>query len=218
MKRAFLLLLPAVLLVFLSIVGCGDETQPRFTRIRVYPECGVIPMSVDCLAVASGGNESGSPTGGNNNLEINWSFGDGGNGSTSIAYHTFTTPGQYTVVATATDPDGKTASVSQLVTVMSDTLAVDILTNFPSGSATVNDTINFNVQAASCTIDPDVDDDYRNLMFLWQMNDGSGTEYLTRQPRYQFTSAGSYDVVLSVNYPALSVVRKDTFHVEITDP
>src|SRR5210317_1318757 len=98
MKRALLLLLPASLLVFLAISGCNDESLPRFTRVRVYPACGIMPLQVEGLAIASGGNESGSPTGGNNNLEITWDFGDGTTGQTSLAYHTFTEARDYDVV------------------------------------------------------------------------------------------------------------------------
>ena len=65
MKRAFLLLLPAILLVFLAVAGCKDESLPSFTRILVYPDCGVVPLQVEGRAMASGGNESGDPTGGN---------------------------------------------------------------------------------------------------------------------------------------------------------
>ena len=90
MKRAFLLLVMALLLLAVA-TGCNDdESKPAFTRLRVSPDCGVIPLDVEGYAVLSGGDESGDPMGGNNSLEIDWDFGDGGTGSTTIAYHRYT--------------------------------------------------------------------------------------------------------------------------------
>lgn len=229
MKRAFLLLLPAVLLVFLSIAGCNDETEPSFSRMTVYPDCGVAPLQVEGLAVATGGNESGDPTGGNNNLEITWSFGDGtSGGSTSLAYHTYHLPGDYTVVATAVDPDGKTTARTQLVRVMADTLAVDASSNFPDGIATVNDTVRFDVRAMSCEVNPDIEDDYRNLSFSWGMDDSffvyAPTDtlhleyvYYSRRPSFLFADPGTYEVTVSVTFPALATTRHDTLYIEVTD-
>ncbi len=227
MKRALLLLLPAVLLVLLSIAGCNDETNPQISRIRVYPACGVVPLQVDALAIATGGNESGDPTGGNNNLEITWNFGDGGGGNTSLAYHTFNIPGDYNVIATAKDPDGKTTSATQLVRVMADTLAIEATTDFPAGIATVNDTVHFDLRALSCDVNPDVEDDYRNLIFNWGMDDSffvytpdDTTQYeytfTTRRPQFQFSTPGTYEVVVSVTYPALATTRHDTIYLDVT--
>lgn len=217
MKRAFFLLLPAVLLVFLFIAGCDDETNPQFSRIRVYPQCGVAPLQVDCLAIVSGGNESGDPTGGNNNLDIRWDFGDGGSGTTSINYHTYSEPGEYLVVATAEDPDGKTTSISQMVTVIADTLTVRASSDYDDLAVTVADTINFDLWASSCEIDPLEDDDYRNLIFEWQMNDGTDTVFQSRQPAYTFVTTGDYEVTLSVVYPALATTRRDTLAFSVTE-
>jgi len=230
MKRALLLLLPAVLLVFLSIAGCNEETAPSVTRINVYPECGIAPLRVDCMAAASGGDESGDPTGGNNNLDFTWNFNDGTNGSeTSISYHTFSEPGEYMVTVTAKDPDGKTASSSQLVRVMTDTLTIEAESNFPGGAVTTNDTVRFDVDAWACEIQRDIDDDYRNLTFKWGMDefyeviaDGDTTlveyEYTTRRPLFIFNEARPYAIEVAVTYPGLACTRKDTLHFDVVDP
>ncbi len=240
MKRALFLLLPAVLLVLIALVGCEDETNPKFTRLRVYPDCGVAPLNVEGLAIASGGNESGDPTGGNNNLEITWDFGDGGaGGSTSVAYHTFTRDENqtfqrdttYTVTVKAVDPDGKTTTISTLVHVMADTLAIEASSNFPGGAATTNDTIRFDLHALACNINPDIDDDYRNLVFNWDMGDtfvvfeGSPPEpvsypyvFSNRQPVFNYEEAGAYDVTVSVTYPELATTRYATLHFDVISP
>lgn len=238
MKRAFLLLLPAVLLVFVTIAGCNDETEPRFSRMRVYPECGVVPLQVECMAFVTGGNETGDPTGGNNNLTVSWDFDDETpNVNTSIAYHTFDDPGEFTVVVTAEDPDGKVTTTSQLVRVMPDTLTIVPSSNFPGGAITTNDTVRFDLTALACEVDPDIEDDYRNLIFHWGMDDfypvidvitpgnPPDTTYVfleyqfsNRRPAWLFSDPGTYDVSVSVTFPALATTRLDTLHFEVTDP
>ena len=113
MKRACMLLVPALLL-FAGATGCqeDDESLPTFTRLRVTPDCGVAPLNVEGYAVLSGGDESGDPLGGNNNLEIKWSFGDGGTGSSTLAYHTYRIPKEYLVTVKGTDPQGNTTTAS----------------------------------------------------------------------------------------------------------
>lgn len=215
MKRAFLLLLPAVLLVFLGIAGCNDSSLPTFTRVRVYPSCGVVPLQVEGLAIASGGDESGSPTGGNNNLEISWNFGDGTTSQTSIAYHTFNEPGEYTVVVSATDPEGNVAASSYPVTVLADSLNIVAFSNFTDGMAAVTDTILFSLLAEACDIDPLVEGDYVKMEYLWTMEDQTFTG---RNPMYQFSTPGEYQVFLAVTYPTLAVTRHDTLDFTVTGP
>ena len=134
MKRACMLLVPALLLLAVA-TGCNDdESKPAFTRLRVTPECGVIPMDVEGYAVLSGGNESGDPMGGNNSLEIQWDFGDGGSGNTTIAYHRYYTSGEHTVSVTGRDPDGNFTTAKIQVTAFADSLIMQAGSNFPDGS------------------------------------------------------------------------------------
>ncbi len=205
-----------VLLVLIALIGCNDENNPKFTRLRVYPDCGVLPLSVDCLAIVSGGNESGDPTGGNNNMDITWDFGDGTSSNTSISYHTYAdSAGTFTVTATAVDPDGKTTKLSHMVRVMPDTLEIHALSDFDELQATVCDSIRFDVLASSCGIDPLVDDNYRNLVFEWRMNDGTDSVFRSRRPVYSFAEPGDYEVTLSVSYPALATTRPDTVNLTV---
>lgn len=215
MKRALLLLLPASLLVIMAISGCNDDSLPAFTRVKVNPNCGVVPLQVEGIAIASGGNETGSPTGGNNNLEINWSFGDGGTGSTSLAYHTFTEPGEYSVVVTGTDNDGNKTSATYPVTVLADTLNISAFSNFPTGAVATTDTVQFGLWADACDIDPDVEGDYVKMSYRWLID---GSIFNGRQPQYQFTNPGDYSVYLAVTFPALSVTRHDTLEFTVTGP
>jgi hypothetical protein len=217
MKRAFLLLLPAVLLVFLAVAGCNDESNPTFTRIRVFPDCGVAPLQVEGLAIASGGNESGDPTGGNNNLEISWDFGDDhGTGETSIVYYTYTNPGEYQVVVTATDPDGKVATTSYPVTVLPDSLNIAPFTNFPDNAVTTADSVRFDLRAWACDIDPDVDGDYVKMTFKWNIGE---SQFTSRNPIFRFDVADTtYEATVAVTYPALAVVRHASLMISVSAP
>ncbi len=231
MKRLCLIVIPVALLIFALVSGCNDKTDPAFTRIIVSPACGVVPLQVDAYAIVSGGNETGNATGGNNNLEISWNFGDGHTSRTSIAYNDYLIPGDYTVVATAKDPDGKTASTSMPVKVLADSLVIEASSDFPGGEVTTADTVTFDLRAESCDINPDEPGDYVKMAYRWDMGTGymdTGdpddpeddvwVEYVypTRNPRFRFFEPGQYDVSVTVTYPAWAVTRRDTLHFNVT--
>jgi hypothetical protein len=217
MKRACLILLPAALLLVLAVSGCNEESSPTFTRVRVKPACGVAPMVVEGYAIVSGGNESGDPMGGNNNLEIDWNFDDGGTGRTSIAYHTYTTPGEYTVSVVARDPDGQTADATFPVVVLEDSLRVRADYVPVDGGFTVADTVRFNIEVETCDIDyPTVLGDSVKMQFQWAMGDADTTVYRVPAPAFQYTTPGDYEVIVSVFYPAWAVMRRDTLNFSVS--
>ncbi|MGD9546966.1 MAG: PKD domain-containing protein [Candidatus Krumholzibacteriia bacterium] len=246
MKRACLILLPAAVLACAGLTGCNDESKPAFTRINVTPGCGVVPLLVEGYAVVSGGDESGSPTGGNNNLDITWSFGDGHTANTSIAYNRYTDPGDYLVTVRAEDPSGNTTTITYPVRALADSLVIEGYSNFPDGIVTTADTVRFDCLAASCDIDPDsyvpddpataIDEemfgDYVKLTFEWDMDygfldvgdpfnpdDDEWFQYVyrTKNPVFSFPEAGEYDVVLAMTYPAWAVTRWDTLHFVVSE-
>jgi hypothetical protein len=218
MKRACLLLLPAMLLSALFVSGCDDESKPQITRIRVSPACGVVPLEVEAYALASGGNESGDPLGGNNKLEFAWNFGDGGTGATSRAYHTYQTAGDYNVVVTATDPDGESDSRAFVVRALADSLLVNALMDAPE-TITTNDTIQFHLEAESCDLDyPNNGPDVVKMRFRWEMGDAAGTVYTGPEPQHQFLTAGEYVVRLTVGYNDWAVWRSAELQVTVVDP
>lgn len=215
-----MLLVPALLLLAVA-TGCNDESKPAFTRLRVSPSCGVIPMDVEGYAVVSGGNETGDPLGGNNSLEIDWDFGDGGTGSSTIAYHTYYLAGDHTVTVVGRDPDGNTATTSVVVTALSDSLIVLAGSDFPDGNPTTADTVRFEMkEVTSCDVDfPAVLGDSVKLEFSWEMVGAADTTYFNVvAPEFQFPSAGAYEVSVSVFYPAWAVVRQQIMNFNVTDP
>ncbi|MBK7188001.1 MAG: PKD domain-containing protein [bacterium] len=168
MKRVSKLLsicLATLALAFLA-TGCKEDNKPRITRMNVSPACGVAPVEVIATAYASGGDETGDPLGGNNGLDMNWNYGDGGTGSTSVSYHTYNTPGEYNVIVTATDPGGESASASVPVTVLADSLVVVASTNFPGNTRRRLTSLGSTPSVESCAVDfPAVPGDAVKLAF-----------------------------------------------------
>jgi hypothetical protein len=214
MKRVSIPLAISLAATLLAILasGCKEDTKPRITRIYLTPACGVAPVEVMAAAYASGGDESGDPLGGNNNLEMNWQFGDGATGATSVAYHTYDAAGTYNVVVTATDPAGETASAAVPMLVLADSLVVDVTTNYPGGAATTNDIVRFDLSAISCDLDfPAVPGDSVKVALRWEMNDSEQHVYTGTSPDFRFTEPGTYNVELTATYPSWAVTR----HFEI---
>lgn len=219
MKRALLLLMPAVLLLAI-VAGCDDDdvSQPSFTRLRVTPACGVVPMEVEGYAILSGGNETGDPLGGNNNLDVKWSFGDGGTGVTTLAYHQYFTAGEFNVTVTGTDPDGNIATATYPVLVLPDSLVVGAGSNFPDGNVTTADTVRFEVSVFTCDIDyPVILGDSVKVEILWEMGDVDDTVYRVMEPAFKYTTPGQKEATLTVFYPAWAVERKQTLVFEVAD-
>lgn len=217
MKRLMSLL--AALLVLTAFAGCKDETEPEITRINVSQDCGVVPLSVEVYGAASGGDESGDPTGGVNNLEYRWDFGDG-TAATSIAYHEYATPGDYTITLTVTDPAGKTAKDEVMVSAIADSLTMSA-TMTPDTGIDVTTPVTFNFRAGSCAVDPDLDDDYVKLAPTWRVTDPAFPDgvavYYGRTPTHTFSAPGTYDVHLNVHFAEWAVFRNLTMQVTV-DP
>jgi len=206
-----------LLLSVAAIMGCKPTSKPEITRMRITPSCGVAPLNVECFAAVSGGNETGDPMGGTNTLDVVWDFGDGGTGTTSIAYHTYTEAGNYTIAVSASDPDGNVASMTQPVSVFADSLLVTANTNLPAGQATVTETIQFGFRALSCDIDyPARAQDEAKMTYRWEMGDPAGTVFTGPQPAFKYLAANTYDVFLTVTYPQLAITRHDTLQLVIT--
>lgn len=217
MKRLILLTLASLAILFVC-VGCSeDESEPVITRIVVTPECGVADLRVDVFGAASGGDESGPATGGANNLEYSWDFGDGTSASTSIAYHVYDTPGEYTVRLSVKDPDGKSATAERFVTVIGDSMTIE--GEFSPAAPSVGEQVSFDFRAMSCAIDPDTPGDYRNLVQSWYVVNPAGTDtfatYLGKDPTHTFLAPGTWTVHLQVSFPAWAVVRKDVLTIDV---
>lgn len=217
MKRVIIFALVASLAI-VAMSGCNDESKPHFTRMNVTPACGVAPLLVDGYAIASGGDESGDPTGGNNNIEVTWDFNDGGTSFSSIAYHNFTEPGTYTVTVVGTDNSGNVTSMNQIVTVLPDTLEIRTsVKDHPDFAVTTTDTVKMDIWASACMVQADTPADYRKLEYEWTFDDGGTTHVLNGQnPIWMFTTPADYTIYTKVTLAALAVTRFDTMVVSVT--
>ena len=223
MKRVILIAVSIVALTALaacnsSILGTDHSSKPVITRIFVAPSCGVAPMQVEVYGVASGGNESGDPTGGNNNLTFTWNFGDGATSATSIAYHTYAQPGDYAVTLRVEDPDGNSAERTLPLVVVADSLDVQAMSD-AVGAVTTADTVQFDYRAGTCGVDPNsLSDRASYLEQTWYMNDPGfpdGGVYEGPEPRHRFSAPGTYQVVLRCTYVGWAVTRRDTLEITV---
>ncbi len=219
MKRV---IIPALitLMVLLAVAGCNDESKPEFTRVSISPSCGVVPLQVEGYAIASGGDESGSPTGGNNNLEIEWKFEENGFSFSSISYHSFEEAGEYPVLVTGTDASGNVTTATRMVVVLEDTLKItSSVVDHPVLEVTTNDTLTFDVWAKACLVDPDTPEDYRKLDFLWCIAEVDSTyQFYTQNPVWNFSVPGVYEVYNRVTLASLAVTRCDTLVITVLSP
>jgi PKD repeat protein len=117
-----------------------------------------------------------------------WDFGDGSLGSGITITHSFSDSGTYTVILTVTDDKGNQANVSKTVTVSENSAPTASFVYSPS-KPKVNETVYFNASASS---DPDgTIDNYE-----WDFGDGSKGS--TVSSSHQYTTSGTYTVVLVV--------------------
>ncbi|MBA6316586.1 PKD domain-containing protein [Cellulophaga baltica] len=154
------------------------------------------------LAVQFTGDTSSDPDSGDV-LSYAWDFADGSTATTANPSHTFTIAGTYDVTLIVTD-DGTPALSSSEVTL---TITVNAPANqAPTAIATSDITsgeASLDVQFTGDTsTDPDAGD---VLTYAWDFGDGSTAT--TANPAHTFTTAGTYDVTLTVTddeTPALS--------------
>lgn len=97
MKKIFYLVLPALL--FIS--GCGKKPENHPTISISYTASGLV---VDFVST-----NNATPS------LVDWDFGDGKTGSGSTITHTYGTTGTYTVKATASYSNGKSATATKVV-------------------------------------------------------------------------------------------------------
>ncbi|MFC6713178.1 PKD domain-containing protein [Branchiibius cervicis] len=114
-----------------------------------------------------------------------WDFGDGStHATTAKPNHTYTSAGSYNVTLTVTDNDGATGSVTHSVTVV----------NQPP-TAAFTSSVAHNVASFDGTGSSDSDGTVAS--YDWDFGDGS-THATTAKPNHTYTSAGSYNVTLTV--------------------
>ena len=117
-----------------------------------------------------------------------WDFGDGTSGSGVQASHSYTLPGNYTVTLVVTDDVGRTATVSQSLTVLTDNPIAEF--TFAPASPLVGENVAFNASASSAVPGRTI------VSYSWNFGDsttGSGVA-----PTKAYATAGTRNVTLTV--------------------
>ncbi|WP_029446553.1 PKD domain-containing protein [Cellulophaga baltica] len=190
-------------------VTAQDETIQTYTVNVTVPSANQAPTAIATSDVTSGapslavqftGDTSSDPDTGDT-LTYAWDFGDGNTATTANTSHTFTTAGTYTVTLTVTD-DGTPAltSTDTITIIVTDTnQAPNAVASSDVTSGAPSLAVQFTGDTSS---DPDTGD---TLTYAWDF--GDGTTATTANPSHTFTTAGTYNVTLTVTddgTPALS--------------
>jgi len=94
-----------------------------------------------------------------------------------------------------------------------------LITGHPDLAVTTNEVFELDIRARSCSIDPDVPEDYRKLDFEWNIVDADSTySFFTQKPVWTFTQTGSYLIYSRCTLTSLAVTRLDTLEVYVTAP
>jgi PKD repeat protein len=142
-------------------------------------------------------NSTGTVDNQGDTIRYSWNFGDTGTSTSANPSRTYSTPGTYAVVLTATDVWGKFATFSQNVTITEPASNNAPTAVFPAPTCTTtNTTCTMNATGSS---DPDTaaGDGIRN--YVWSWGDGTpDTNGTTVSQSHVFPVAGTYTVTLRV--------------------
>ncbi|WFO16756.1 PKD domain-containing protein [Cellulophaga baltica 4] len=190
-------------------VTAQDQTIQTYTVNVTVPSANQAPTAVASSDVTSGapslavqftGDTSSDPDTGDT-LTYAWDFGDGSTATTANPSHSFTTAGTYTVTLTITDDGTPVLTSTDTITII-----VTDANQAPTAVATSDVTSGAPSLAVQFTGDTSSDPDTGDtLTYAWDF--GDGTTATTANPSHTFTTAGTYDVTLTVTddgTPALS--------------
>jgi PKD repeat protein len=181
-------------------VTAQDQTIQTYTVNVTVPTANQAPTAVATSDVTSGapslavqftGETSSDPDTGDT-LTYAWDFGDGSTATTANPSHTFTAAGTYTVTLTVTDDGTPVLTSTDTITII-----VTDANQAPTAVATSDVTSGAPSLAVQFTGDTSSDPDTGDtLTYAWDF--GDGTTATTANPSHTFTTAGTYDVTLTV--------------------
>ena len=188
-----------------AILNCFGGSTPPPPPPAPVADFSATPTSGEApLPVAFTNLTTGDVTG------YSWDFGDGNSSTATDPTHTYSSAGSYTVTLTATGAGGSDSAVCSACVTVSDPPPpppeppVASFTSTPaSGEAPVD--VNF-----TDTSTGDI------TGHSWDFGDGSGSS--VANPSHTYTSAGTYDVSLTVTGPGGSDTFVCSGCVTVTDP
>lgn len=162
-------------------ITIGQGAQP--TAAFVFSPTNPLPTTVVFF------NASASrPAPGRTLTNYAWDFGDGTSGSGVQASHAYAVPGNYTVTLVVTDDAGRTATVSQSLTVLTDNPIADF--TFAPASPLVGQNIAFNASTSSAVPGRTI------VSYSWNFGDGTSGSGVAVTKSYG--STGTRNVTLTV--------------------
>lgn len=189
--------------VSLAVLGPGgSDTKNKADYIQVYAQVqaeftydktsGQVPLTVQFTNQSTGDWTS-----------LSWDFGDGSSSNLVNPNHTYTNPGDYTVILTASGPGGvDSEQKNNLIHVDYALPIADFTADVTSGTAPLS--VQFTNTSTNAT------------SYLWEFGDG-GTSALA-SPSHTFTSPGTYTVTLTANGPGGSDVEKKANYIQVQGP
>ncbi len=159
------------------------------------PTSGQAPLTV---------NFTGSATGGTSPYSYRWTFGDGGSSTSQNPSHTYSSAGSYTATLTVTDSQSvaDTESVNITVTAAPSQLVASASASPMSGQAPL--TVNFTGSATGGT-----------TPYTYSWNFGDGQTSSAQNPSHTYSSAGTYNAVLTVR-DSRSVADTESVNITVT--
>lgn len=177
---------PMATTTWTSSSGSTSSTSTVKAAFSVSPTSGTVPLTVSFTD-----SSTGSPT------AYYWTFGDGSTSTTRNPTHTYTTSGTYTAKLIV-EKNGSTSSKSMTISVGSQPIKADFIVDRTSGTAPL--TVAF---TDTSTGSPD--------SYYWDF--GNGQLSYDRNPEYEYTSAGSYTVILKIEKNGLQSTKSTTIYV-----
>ncbi|MGH2948247.1 MAG: PKD domain-containing protein, partial [Solirubrobacteraceae bacterium] len=185
-----------------DVTVLGDEPGAPTVQGFADPSSGSAPLDVRFSATGL------DPDGGR--LTYRWEFGDGGQSFAANPRHTYTEPGIYTAVVTATDPAGQTGTDEVQITVSeagSEPPAVTASADVTSGQAPLR------VRFEATGEDPDGPN--RQLTYAWTFGDGG--QAFGRNAVHRYMEPGTYTATVTVT-DAGGLTASDEVEITVTDP
>ena len=180
MRKAFII----AVLVFMP--GCLDTTPEELSGVEIQLPLGSV-IEGDSASFAVAGKKP-------NGAKYLWDFGDGSGGTGEKAQHIFAEEGQYTVVLTVVDGEGRIGMASENIEILhrNEFPIASLYSTYNDKGQTVkvNSLVLFDGGSSS---DPDGD----VLTFEWDFGDGSTGEGM--RPNHFYETVGNFTVTLVVS-------------------